>query len=98
MSGAGSKPGLQPERTQLSWERTAVGFVVIGAIVLFHHTGPLAPGRVVVAAMSFAMAIMVIVVGQLRGRTGSPRVAVLLVGWTTVALATVVCVLVLLAA
>ena len=47
------KPGLQGERTELSWERTAIGFLAIAAVVLFRHHGPLAEGRTGLAQACF---------------------------------------------
>jgi hypothetical protein len=97
------KPGLPAERTVLSWERSAFGFLVGGALVLLRQHGPLEPGRTVLALTAAMLAILVLVTGQRRarqirlspmvgGRTvlHSPRAAVLVVGAATVAFAAVV--------
>ncbi|HYO03823.1 MAG TPA: DUF202 domain-containing protein [Mycobacterium sp.] len=92
MSGPQGVPGLQAERTQLSWERTAVGFMAVGAIVLFRHNGPLAEGRLIVAAASLLIAIAVFGIARSRGRRMmvDPQKAVLLVGLGTVTLAIII--------
>jgi putative membrane protein len=95
-----STPGLQAERTELAWERSAIGFLAIGAIVLFRHSGPLAEGRTALAVLSLGLALVVFRVGQKRGRqvtarrdsTGTQVVpaantAVLVIGWATACLA-----------
>lgn len=95
-----AKPGLQTERTQLSWERSAIGFLAIGAIVLFRHDGPLAQGRTALAVLAITLALIVFRVGRVRSRrmqvsdddrgapvVRSPKVAVLVTGGAAVALA-----------
>ena len=96
------KPGLQAERTELSWERTAIGFLVISAVVLFRHTGPLAEGRAAVAIGSILLALLVLLIAHMRGRGfsqsargGRPRIAtptaaVYVVGWSTAGLAALI--------
>jgi putative membrane protein len=90
-------PGLQAERTQLSWERTAIGFLAIGAIVLFRHDGPLAPGRTIVAVATLLIALTVFGIARNRTRRmmDCARTEVLLVGLSTVVLAIVVVTMVL---
>ena len=90
-------PGLQAERTQLSWERTAFGFMAVGAIVLLRHTGPLAEGRAFVAAASLLLAMTVLGIANVRRRRmrESPRAAVLQVGLGTVLLAVAIVVMLL---
>lgn len=41
--------GLQAERTALSWERSALGFLVGGTLVLLRPHGPLQAGRIALA-------------------------------------------------
>lgn len=60
------KPGLQAERTLLSWERSALGFLVGGALVLLRQHGPLGPGRAVLALTATALALLVLGLGRRR--------------------------------
>lgn len=62
------KPGLQAERTLLSWERSAFGFLVCGVFVLARPHGPLGPGRVVLALIAAALALLVLGLGHRRAR------------------------------
>lgn len=98
------KPGLQAERTQLSWERTTISFLVITAVLLFRSDGPLAEGRTALAITSIMLALLTLVIARQRGRryvpagpTGGPAIssaaaAVPLVGWSTAALSALVAV------
>lgn len=61
------EPGLQTERTQLAWERTAIGFLTIGALVLLRHRELPFPGRSLAATMAFSLAIAVVLIGKARG-------------------------------
>lgn len=97
------KPGLPAERTLLSWERSAFGFLVGGALVMLRHHGPLGPGRIVLALTATLLALLILVLGYRRAhqiRT-SPVVAgrivippagamVLLIGGATVAFASAI--------
>lgn len=102
------KPGLQPERTLLSWERTAFGFLVGGALVLLREHGPLGPGRTALALTATLLALLVLALGYRRshhirdspvvaGRTvmSAPRTEVLLIGGVTIAFATAIVVVLL---
>jgi uncharacterized protein DUF202 len=64
--GRDERPGLQAERTRLSWERAALAAVVNGALLLLRH------GRgwpvVAPAAFGLALALTLTVVGLRRGR------------------------------
>jgi uncharacterized membrane protein YidH (DUF202 family) len=83
--------GLQAERTALSWERSAFGFLVGGALVLLRPHGPLGPGRVALASLAGALSLIVLALGYLRShrlrRHGRdippPRAEVLLTGYGT---------------
>jgi uncharacterized membrane protein YidH (DUF202 family) len=83
------KPGLQAERTQLSWERTALGFLVGGAIPLLREGGPLEVVRGLLAVLAVALALLVVWLGRVRGRQTNagagivppPRTQVLVLGW-----------------
>ncbi len=92
-----SKPGLPAERTLLSWERSALGFLVGGALVLLREHGPLGPGRTALALAAALLALLVLGLGYRRSRQirtspviadrvvmFPPRVEVLLLGGATV--------------
>jgi putative membrane protein len=93
------KPGLQLERTHLSWERTAIGFLAIGAIVLFNSGGPLREGRTTLALLAIAPGLVTFGISRMRGRTAlrtdqsgrtvisAPGVPVWLIGGATAFLA-----------
>jgi uncharacterized membrane protein YidH (DUF202 family) len=100
---ATSKPGLPAERTLLSWERSAFGFLVGGALVLLRQHGPLGPGRTVLALTATLLALLVLGLGYRRSRhirasrvaagrvtTDAPRVEVLLIGAATMGFATAI--------
>lgn len=100
------KPGLQVERTQLSWERSAFGIVVGGALILLRPHGPLEVGRVALASFAGLLALVVLWLAYRRSRrireaqrrVPPPRVEVLILGYGTVlfALAIVIALLVVL--
>jgi uncharacterized membrane protein YidH (DUF202 family) len=98
--------GLQAERTALSWERSAFGFLVGGALVLLRPHGPLGPGRVALASLAGMLALGVLALGylrshRLRGDTRdipSPRAEVLLTGYGTAAFALAVVIALLISA
>jgi putative membrane protein len=102
------KPGLQAERTELSWERSAIGLLASSAIVLFRQTGPLALGRTLLAATAVLLALLVLGLGRRRGRrtrairviagkniVTDARTEVLLIGWAVTGFATATLVLLL---
>jgi putative membrane protein len=91
------KPGLHAERTQLAWERTAVGFLAVGAVALLRHEGPLAEGRTVIVLASLLIALAVFGVGRTRTRHmgDSPQTAVRLIGAATICLAIMLVVMLL---
>ncbi|GJF11965.1 hypothetical protein NGTWS1803_21100 [Mycolicibacterium cyprinidarum] len=106
-----SKPGLPSERTLLSWERSAFGFLVGGALVLLRQHGPLGPGRTVLALAATLLALLVLGLGYRRSRQirtspviadrvvmFAPRMEVLLLGGATVSFATALLVALLLSA
>ncbi len=61
------RPGLQGERTQLAWERSALGLVAAAALLLFRHVGP-SLTRVVLALADLALALFVTWLGRRRAR------------------------------
>lgn len=62
------KPGLPAERTLLSWERSAVGFLAGGVLLMMRQHGPFGPGRAVLAVIAAGLALSVLVVGRRRAR------------------------------
>ena len=97
------KPGLQAERTQLSWERSALGFLVGGAIPLLREGGPLEVARGLLAVLAVVLALLVVLLSRVRRRqtyatdseTGSkvvvpPRTEVLVLGWAVAGFAATV--------
>lgn len=62
------RPGLQPERTDLSWVRTALVAAIDGGLLLLREGGP--PGLLSILGGSFAMAlaIMMVLTGMRRTR------------------------------
>jgi putative membrane protein len=83
------KPGLQAERTQLSWERNAFGFLAVGAIPLLGH-GPFTAARTVLLVVGALLALLAVWLGHRRASriTVTPRTEVLLLGWATAGFAT----------
>ncbi|MFR9806996.1 DUF202 domain-containing protein [Pseudonocardia sp. RS010] len=61
------RPGLQGERTELAWERSALGLLAAAGLLLFRHVGP-AVGRVVLVAADVGLALLLIWYGRRRGR------------------------------
>ena len=99
------KPGLQAERTQLSWERSALGFLVGGAIPLLREGGPLEVARGLLAVLAVVLALLVVLLGRARARQTSathpaagrevvapPRTEVLVLGWAVAGFAAAVAV------
>ncbi|WP_017606871.1 DUF202 domain-containing protein [Nocardiopsis alkaliphila] len=57
-------PGLQPERTLLSWQRTLILLAVVGLLYL---RGPLVPGSTVVPEVPFPFRMGVMALSLLLG-------------------------------
>ena len=95
MSWQLDRPGLQAERTQLSWERTAIGFLAGGAIPLFREGGPLAFGRTSLAILAVLLALLVVWLGYVRAKRlrKPPKAEIYLIGWATTGFATIIVVL-----
>lgn len=85
------KPGLQAERTQLSWERSALSFLVAGALPLFGH-GPFDAGRTALPVVGALLAMLAVWLGRRRARqiTATPRTEVVLLGWATAGFAALI--------
>lgn len=86
------RPGLQAERTQLSWERSAFSFIVAGALPLFGQ-GPFDDvGRLALPVVGAVLAILAVWLGRRRARqiTVTPRTEVLLLGWATAGFAALI--------
>ncbi len=85
------KPGLQAERTQLSWERSALAFLVAGALPLFGQ-GPLDVGRTVLPVVGAVLAILAVWLGRRRARSvmAEPKAEVVLLGWATAGFAALI--------
>jgi putative membrane protein len=98
------RPSLQVERTELSWERTAIGFLVSGAIPLLRPGGPLAVGRTSLAITAVLLALLVVWLSRTRahririglkaGASAVPAatVGVPVIGWATCGFATMIAV------
>jgi putative membrane protein len=86
------KPGLQAERTQLSWERTAFSFLGAGALALLGRDGPLSIGQSVLPVVGAALALLAAWMGRRRARSirTTPRIEVLVVGWATAGFAALI--------
>jgi uncharacterized membrane protein YidH (DUF202 family) len=97
------KRGLQAERTQLSWERSAFGFLVSGALVLLRQNGPLEVGRTLLALTAVLLALLVLWLGRRRAQrikavriiagketVAAPRSEVLLIGCATAGFSTAI--------
>jgi hypothetical protein len=55
------------ERTELAWERSALGPLAAAALLLFKQLGP-TPGRVVLVAANVLLALVIIWLGRRRDR------------------------------
>jgi putative membrane protein len=64
---------LQAERTQLSWERTALGFLGCGVLLLFRHPGPFMFGQTLLTVMAMSFAVLAVGLGHARGRQMAGR-------------------------
>lgn len=87
-----NSPGLQQERTQLAWERTAFSFLAVGALLAFRSHELLVAAHAVLAAIAVLAAASTYRIrrGQLLGSTGAvapARWAIPATGIVTAALA-----------
>jgi uncharacterized membrane protein YidH (DUF202 family) len=60
------RPGLQGERTELAWERSALGLLAVAALLLFRPVGP-GVGRAALVAADVGLALLLIWYGRRRG-------------------------------
>ncbi|GAA1294431.1 hypothetical protein GCM10009609_74680 [Pseudonocardia aurantiaca] len=102
------KPGLQPERTGLSWERSAISFLASGALLLLRQSELPAVGRTLLAVTAVLLALLVLKLERRRRQrirairvvagkniVSNARTEVLLIGWGTAGFATAIAALVL---
>ena len=95
----------------LSWERSAFGFLVGGALVMLRQHGPLGAGRTVLVLTATLLALLVLALGYRRARQiraatvgvgrvvmPAPRAEILLIGGATVAFAAAVVIALLVSA
>ena len=97
------RPGLQAERTQLSWERSALGFLVGGTIPLLKEGGPLEVVRGALAVLAVVLALLVVYLGRVRARqtygrsvVAPPRIPVLVLGWAVAGFAAAIVIMLML--
>ncbi len=77
MARIGELPGLQAERTLLSWDRTALGLLANGALLLLRDVQPLGAARLVPAGAALLLAVLCALAGRRRAkRIGAPTVMV----------------------
>ena len=61
------RPGLVSERTEMAWERTALGVLAAAVLLLFRHVGPTL-ARIVVVVLDVGVGLLMIWFGRRRGR------------------------------
>ncbi|WP_176084616.1 DUF202 domain-containing protein [Martelella sp. HB161492] len=62
------RPGLQPERTDLSWVRTALVVAINGGLLLLREGGKLDLLSILGSSFAMALAIMMVLIGMRRTR------------------------------
>ncbi|BBY97208.1 DUF202 domain-containing protein [Mycolicibacterium fallax] len=78
-------PGLQHERTELAWERTAISLAALAGVMMFHDVAAV---RLTLAMAAVLLALLALGLSQVRRRRGTPAtVAVPVIGWSVAALA-----------
>jgi putative membrane protein len=94
-------PGLQAERTLLAWDRTALGFLANGALLLFQEAQTISVGRLLPVGAAVLLAVFCGMTGQRRARRIVRRTtplppaarAMTVLGWAVAALGLAVIVL-----
>ncbi|WP_043842420.1 DUF202 domain-containing protein [Amycolatopsis taiwanensis] len=66
-------PGLQPERTALAWQRTALSAGVAAVLLLRSGLLHAAPLELMASGCALAVAVVAWLVGRRPGNTGAPR-------------------------
>jgi len=95
-----SPPGLQAERTELAWERTAIGALATAALLALRVPAASRPVVLLAPAAALLLALALTAIGRGRRRrltscerpTAAP-VAVLVAGLSTVALGALITIL-----
>jgi hypothetical protein len=92
-----TNPGLQAERTQLSWERSSFGFLAVSALALLGH-GSVSIGKLTVGAAGVLLAMLTVWLGRrrLRRLADAPRLEVAIIGIGTGLFAALVLIVILL--
>ncbi|MGE4240462.1 DUF202 domain-containing protein [Ramlibacter sp.] len=84
-------PGLQPERTSLAWQRTALGMFGVGMLVVRAAHMSAATSALVVSAVASLGAVACMLFAAFRGREGpatsAPALLILAVAACTSAIA-----------
>lgn len=61
------RPGLVSERTEMAWERTALGVLAAAVLLLFRHVGPTL-ARTAIVVLDVGVGLLMIWFGRRRGR------------------------------
>jgi putative membrane protein len=81
-------PGLQAERTLLSWDRTALGLLGTGALLLFRDAHPLGTARLILGGAVLLLAVLCALARRRRAkRIGRPTTATVSAATATVSAA-----------
>lgn len=62
------RPGVPAERTELTWERSALGLLAAAGLLLFRHVEPLTLPRTMLFTAYVLIAVLTVQVGRRRGR------------------------------
>jgi uncharacterized membrane protein YidH (DUF202 family) len=95
------RPGVPAERTEMAWERSAIGLFATAVLLMFRHVAPMTAARAALLSAYLLLGLLTVHLGLRRGRQireihagrgrGSPvpaaRGSVLLLGWSVVGIA-----------